>query len=441
MRKLGISTVALSVVLLSVVLAGCPYGDYPKELIAEVISDGGDTFVAYRLERGVGDHDVRLQKLDDDGDVLWDEVLFSGDESRVGGVSMVAGDDGVLVAWEVYLPENGGEGPHDFDHTTLASVDGDGDVRWQQDFADEAMQMVADGGGEVVMAWQDGGVCYARGVDSGGGVLWEETIGDGGGGLKMVAGGDGEAFVLWNDYDNRCLVVQKVDLNGQLLWGEEGVSVEYGETAFQLEPQIVSNGMGGAIVAWVEESRDQPPSELRLQRIFSEGQSSGSAAISGPRIAMTPNMRVLGDEPMGVIIIWEGVGDGIELCMMRNNPLSSYFWPPDGVSVCSGLSQSPRFNAISDGKGGVVVIWVDGERRLYAQRLDSVGQKLWGDEGVLIAQEACELSVWVVGDSYKGFVVGWTSGSNTYHPDDSYLQKLDAEGHAHWGEGGIKISP
>jgi len=230
-----------------------------------------------------------------------------------------------------------------------------------------------------------------------------------------------------------------VDSDGQLFWGEGGVAVEYAEAAFPPEPQMVSDGMGGAIVAWVEESSDQPPSELWLQRIFSDGQDLGSNAISGPRTAMTPNMCAVADEPMGIIVVWEGLGDGIELCVIRDNLLSSYLWPQAGVSICSGLHQSPRFNATGDGRGGVVVAWIDGDRNLYAQRLDGLGEKLWGDEGVLISRGACELSVWVVGDSDNGFIVGWTSGFTTYHPDDSHIQKIDAGGNILWGEGGIRL--
>jgi hypothetical protein len=224
------------------------------------------------------------------------------------------------------------------------------------------------------------------------------------------------------------------------LWPETGVVVEYLEEAFQLEPQMVSDGMGGAIVAWVEPTSNQPADDLWLERISADGQDSFRSVIEGPLEAMTPNVRVVGDEPLGIIVVWEGIGDGLELRLMRNNPLSSYLWPQEGISICSGLGQSPRFNVISDGKGGVMVAWIDGDRGLYAQRLDSVGEKLWGDEGVLITQGACELSVWVVGDSYDGFVAGWTSGFNTYHPDDSYIQKIDANGNLLWGEDGIELS-
>jgi hypothetical protein len=437
MKKL----VFILLLVLPLIIGGCACtGAYPKELIADVLSEGDDTFVAYRLERGVGDHDVHLQKIDSDGDVLWDEALYSGDNSRVGGVSMVTGDDGVLVAWDVLLPRDGSKGPHDFDHATLASVDDSGDVRWQQDFFEEGIQMVANGEGGVVMAWPDRGSCYARGVDSGGDVLWDETVGSGYG-LTMAAGGEGEAFILWNDYDNHCFMVQKVGADGQILWGKEGVTIPYGaETVLPPEPQVVSNGMGGAIVAWVEELGDQPPSCVWVQFISDEGQDLGKTAIGGAGV-MVPQMRLVADEPLGFFVVWESVGDGIGICVKRSNPISSYLWPPDGVSVCSGLNQSPRFVATSDGEWGVVVAWIDGGRNLYAQRLDGLGQKLWGDEGMLVADDACELSMWLSGDSDNGFVVGWTSGFHTYHPDDSHMQKLDAEGNVLWKEGGIRIRP
>jgi hypothetical protein len=431
----------IALVVLSIIFVGCScYGAYPKELIADVLSDGGNTYVAYELQRDVGAHDVHLQKLDGDGDVLWDKALFSSDNSRVGGVSMVGGEDSVLVVWEVLLPEDGGEGPHSFDHVTLASVDSAGEVHWQQDFAEEGMQMVTDGEGGVIMAWEVGKSCHTRRVDSQGEVLWEETLGSGVG-LELVSGGEEEALILWNNYDNHSFVVQKVGSNGELLWPGEGVTIEYAETVFQPEPQMVSDGAGGAIIAWVEESSDQPSSCVWVQRIGDEGQDLSKTAIGGPTAVVVPHIRLVGDEPLGVIVIWEGLGDGVELRVMRDNPLSSYLWPQAGVSVCSGLHQSPRFNATSDGRGGVVVVWIDGDRRLYAQRLDGLGEKLWGDEGVLITHGACELSVWVVGDSDKGFVLGWTTGFATYHPDDSYLQKIDAEGNILWKEGGIKLGP
>lgn len=441
MKRLAVILTLL--VVLPAVFTGCACGaSYPQAFISEVLSDGDDTIVAYELLRDVGDEDDRLQKdiclqkLDGNGGVLWDETLFSITDGGTGGIIMTGSSGGVFVAWEVYL--YGDDGQHyDFDHSTLAAIDNDGDVRWRQDFAEKDIQMVSGGGG-VVMAWEEGASVYARGVDSGGEVLWEQTVGSGGY-PKLAEGEEGETLVLLTDYDNYSFLVQKLGADGQLLWGEEGVVVEHIETEFQLDPQLVSDGSGGAIVAWVEETSHQLAGELWLERISADGLSSARDVINGPLGAMHTNLRVVGDEPLGIIAVWEGSGDGIELCVMRDNPLSSYLWPEEGVSICSGQPHSPMFEAVSDGDWGVVVAWMDADRKLYVQRVNGQGEKLWGDEGVFVASGVCRWALWLGGDSDNGFVLGWSSGSNVNQPDDSYLQKLDAEGNILWGEGGIRL--
>jgi hypothetical protein len=448
LRKLfGLAAIVLAIVVLaSLVLGGCFGGTHPKELIAEVWRHGNDTFVAYRLERDISDSDIRLQKLDGDGNVLWDAVLFSGDNSRASGTRMVGGDDGVLVAWDVYLPEDGPEGPYSFDHVTLASVDGEGAVRWQQDFAEKGIVMVTDGGGGVIMAWTEGEAFYARGVDSRGDVLWEQALGGGGGGLTMAVGGEGEALILWNDYDNRVFRLHKVGVGGELLWSEEGVAIEYAETAVQPEPQILNDGLGGAMVVWVEDSNGQLPYYLWLQKIGDEGQDLGRFVLCELMAPMGPLTRVVPDEPMdlGIIVVWKDLRDGTGLYAMRDSPLRSFLWTPNGMPVCTGMTQiSPFFDAVSDGDGGVVVAWMDGDRRLYLQRLDYFGDRVWGenDEGVLVADDVASWPIWLVGDEDNGFVVGWLSGFDANHPDDSYIQKIDIRGDILWEDGGVQIGP
>ena len=45
-----------------------------KVVVSSVLSDGvGNTFIAYRLERSPGDHDIHLQKIDTEGNLLWGE--------------------------------------------------------------------------------------------------------------------------------------------------------------------------------------------------------------------------------------------------------------------------------------------------------------------------------------------------------------------------------
>jgi hypothetical protein len=73
--------------------------------------------------------------------------------------------------------------------------------------------------------------------------------------------------------------------------------------------------------------------------------------------------------------------------------------------------------------------------------LDASGQRLWGDQGILLADGVCSQPVKLCGDNQGGFVTGWSTGWDEYQPNDSFVQKIDAEGKLMWGDDGIKLKP
>ena len=292
------------------------------------------------------------------------------------------------------------------------------------------------------MVWTTKEVYRALRVDGHGNVLWEKTIGSGGTGLKLAASENGESFILWDNYDNHYFVVQKLSPSGEVLWREEGVQIEYLVTASEQQPQLISDGSGGAIITWAELVGGGQSSHVWLQRIGADGQVLGKDAVRELTSPINTKIKAVGDRPLGVIVVWEDLRDGMALYAMKDNPLSSFLWPENGVPVCTDLPRvSPRFDAVSSGDGGVLIAWIDGDRKLYAQMLDAFGQRLWGDKGILIATGACNLPVKLSGNSEYGFVVGWCAGKEVHHPKKSYIQKIDSEGKLLWGKKGVKISP
>jgi len=241
-------------------------------------------------------------------------------------------------------------------------------------------------------------------------------------------------------------VVQKLDASGDAMWGQEGmpegIRVKFLETASRPEHQIIGDGLGGAIVSWAEMTGSGMPSYVWVCRIGDDGQVYSAEPVRDLTSTINTQIRVVTDSQLGAIVIWEDHRDGMALYARRNNPLISSLWPENGVPVCTDLPEvSPRFEAAASGAGGVVVAWIDGDRKLYAQMLNASGQKQWGDQGILIAKGVCNQPVKLCGDNQGEFIVCWSTGAETYHPNDSFIQKIDVKGNLMWGEDGIKLEP
>lgn len=146
------------------------------------------------------------------------------------------------------------------------------------------------------------------------------------------------------------------------------------------------------------------------------------------------------DQRGGAIVVWyeDRVGD-FDVFARRVDSNGTPRWTADGVLVCVAASGTVQVlpKAVSDGAGGVLVVWVDGRsspNALYAQRVDSSGVRRWGDGGVLLATTASnqvtEFSV--VADGAGGVAVAWATPLGGIS-SDIYAQRLNSTGALQWG--------
>jgi len=240
-------------------------------------------------------------------------------------------------------------------------------------------------------AWTGNGVRVSNGV----GAENQPTL------LRSGAGG---TFVVWWDDRDGSLSVhaQHLSSTGSPTsgWPAEGLKIADGTgSGFQEYPQLVPDGSGGAVVAWMDTRGSGGPSldNIYLQRIDTAG-----------------------------------------------NPL----WLQAGVAAMALGTAYSCFGVASDGAGGVFLAWEDGREspgrspyRAYAQHLDASGQRLWGANGVPLSVETGDdqFCPRVVPDDAGGLIASWTdlrrfavSGMR-----DIYAQRLDASGTRLWGDSAL----
>ena len=142
--------------------------------------------------------------------------------------------------------------------------------------------------------WQDNGVSVRQGIH----IEWQRT-GDN--------GSDGEMIFAWSDtrFGGRDIYAQKVDVNGNNLWGSEGSPVVV-QPGRQEDPILITDGNGGAYIIWVD-YRDEPDyGDIYAQHINSEGviswDESGIPLTNVPGKQVAPNAA--SDGIGGVFVIW-----------------------------------------------------------------------------------------------------------------------------------------
>jgi len=196
--------------------------------------------------------------------------------------------------------------------------------------------IASDGNGSAIIVWRDERnplvtSVYAQRVSPTGNREWlSDGVGTGAylgnGGPVVTSSLDGGVIAAWEDF--RLGFVTKVyagmiDSTGVMAWDPGGVPVGYG-LSFQRKPAICSDGFGGAVVSWTEDTN------IHAQRFTQFG--------------LRP-------------------------------------WPESGLPFCLAIGEQEHSLVACLADGSAVGVWQDlrvGEENIYAARIGRWGQTLAG---------------------------------------------------------------
>ena len=222
--------------------------------------------------------------------------------------------------------------------------------------------------------------------------------------------GAGCVIVTWEDGragGGNKIYGQRISAAGVALWTPDGVALCPAGTNDENVPVVVSDGAGGAIVAW-QDLRTGTNYDIYAQRVGPTGLLIWGTAGVGlcTQINGQFSPTICSDGAGGAIVAWVDSRSGDEIYGTRVTAAGSPNWTPNGVPICAftGNQESPK--VAPDGAGGALVVWADyrsgGFSDVYAQRLTSGGAAQWTSNGVGV----CTFT----GDQYNGHIVP-TSGA------------------------------
>ena len=318
--------------------------------------------------------------------------------------------------------------------------------------------ITTDGEGGAIIAWVDNrgnnSDIYAQRIDKTGNIKWTlDGIAVCNANFSqiepdLVSDGYGGAIIFWKDFRTGIdydLYAQRIDSTGNIKWQTNGVQI-CTATGYQEDFNVASDGTNGAIIVW-EDARVQGNFNIYAQRISNDGnvvwQQNGISVCSANNDQYRPT--IIADLSAGCIITWEDNRGGVysDIYAQKLNANGEPQWTVDGIPICSATDSQGKPKLTTDGAGGAVIVWRDhrtGFYDLYIQLVNSLGVTQWQSNGVrlLQGQSYPPDRVQIVSDNTGGAIVCWDE-DRTEMNYDIFAQRVDNSGTLLWIQSGLGV--
>ena len=271
---------------------------------------------------------------------------------------------------------------------------------------------------------------------------------------RIISDGAGGAIVTWEDNrsGNYNIYAQHVLASGAVdpAWPANGVPL-CDSPGDGVNPVIVSDGAGGAIVAW-QDHLNTVDFDLYAQHLLASGvvdpawPANGSVLTGGLKDQRNP--AIVSDGAGGAIVTWEDYRNDAtfnvnpDICAQRILASGVVAWTPYyGNVVCNNGSDQVAPAIVSDGAGGAIIVWKDyriqpeyeSQGQAYVQHVLSSGvvDPGWTANGTVLGNSLSGLSnPTIVSDGAGGAIVTWADGSSSLPSNgfDIYAQHVLASG-------------
>jgi FlgD Ig-like domain len=333
---------------------------------------------------------------------------------------------------------------------------------------------VSDGAGGEIVAWYDyrGGQTadiYAQHLLWNGVIdpVWTAANGNANGTLlcgaannqiyaQIVSDGAGGAIVTWQDYRTGTsynIYAQHVLASGVLdpAWvaasGNPNGTLVCFAPDDQINPQIITDGAGGAIISWMDQ-RSGNNEDLYAQHVLGTGIVDPSWTLNGvllcndPYDQTYPVMAV--DGAGGAVIAWQDGRNSfvprVYAQHLRGTGVLDPIWTAangnaNGTPVCTTASFQQWVQIVSDGVGGAIICWMDNRNGpsndIYSQHVLGTGKvdPGWTTNGIVVCDAANDQSNEVMlSDGAGGAIISWLDDRAGSGAQDVYANHVLATG-------------
>lgn len=258
--------------------------------------------------------------------------------------------------------------------------------------------------------------------------------------LVVRSDGEGGLLVAWSEISNNFRTfVQKIDSDGNLLWGVSGFEFSSGVFDGASDLNVVSDGAGGAVLGWIQFGDN--PRTVWMRRILANGTAAFPAVGFGNDFQALGNfIEMAPDGTGGAFLGWQvdnGVNDN--LYIQRVDGTGNLVWGTNSVRVADQPLVQDNMHMIADNSGGAYICWDDPRTAVddvYIQHVTSTGSFSFAEDGITVGTTvANRFSARMIPDGAGGAIVSFR-----YNQLGTYVQRISAAGARLWGDDGVQMT-
>jgi predicted lipoprotein with Yx(FWY)xxD motif len=318
--------------------------------------------------------------------------------------------------------------------------------------------MTTDGSGGTIITWQDKrsgkNEIYAQRMNSDGNAVWTTNgvaicTADSNYNPIIVSDGSGGAIIAWQSYRGSAtadIYAQRVNSSGAVQWTTNGVPVCV--VVFEQDTlAMISDGLGGAILTWQDYRSNNGFADIYAQRVNSSGAMlwTANGVTINNQAAAQRGPKLVSDGNGGAFITWyDNRAGNYDIYTQRVGSAGAVQWTTNGVATCTMATDQLKPDICSDGAGGVIIVWYDyrssTDFNIYAQRLGAGGAIVWAVDGVVMNNNVAyaQIDPKIVSDGMSGAIISWTD-YRTGTTADIYAQRVNSTGAVQWTATGVII--
>lgn len=379
----------------------------------------------------VSGYDVRLQRLDNEGNEMWaHNGILIADRGFSSTQDYDLDVDNAGHAVIVFRDDRFGG-----TKVTAQRIAPDGSVTWGANgiqFANGtdfvgSPDIAVTTDGNTVVGWINEADTHLAMITPAGSVSWTQILTDAGGdsiNLASMHGSDsGSVIASWVQFGHflgpKHLYAQKIDSVGNEAWASRVAVYDGGSLQFGNFPEFVADGLGGAVFSWYDTANSL---NVYIQRLNASGLNifthNGFAASTNPRERVSPSVT-FDPNSDSIYVAWTELDNnqGSQgLYAQHINVSGNRMWTDDGkaISPIDANETSSINTQVID--GNFAALWIEntggfGQEQVHAHAVTPGGADVWTGGTVLVASDTNERSRLTSAMSSDGFIIaGWQAG-------------------------------